>query len=283
MTDNKTSEWAALETDVGADGTFAPPTTHSAGVDARVVHYPCPQCGGSGRYLGRRTAQPRGECFACGGKGYFLTSERDRAQARVRRVARQATDLAKSRAAFEAANPGLARYLEEATWSSFAQDLCTRLRQVGSLHPAAVDAARGMQAKCAARSEARRAERVAGSTVVDLSLVRAMFEAARASGHKMPVYRAAGLVINRAPDSGRNPGALYVKSAEDDSYLGKIIGSAYTGKPAPGLAAIAADPRGEAVAYGQRTGTCSCCGRTLTATDSIEAGIGPICAARWGL
>jgi hypothetical protein len=49
------------------------------------------------------------------------------------------------------------------------------------------------------------------------------------------------------------------------------------------LQVIAADPRGEAIRFGQRTGTCSCCGRELTKHASIEAGIGPICAQKWGL
>ena len=34
----------------------------------------------------------------------------------------------------------------------------------------------------------------------------------------------------------------------------------------------------EAKTYGRRTGTCCCCGATLTNAVSIEAGIGPICA-----
>lgn len=33
-----------------------------------------------------------------------------------------------------------------------------------------------------------------------------------------------------------------------------------------------------AAAYGRRTGRCMVCGRTLTKKDSIDAGIGPICA-----
>ena len=49
------------------------------------------------------------------------------------------------------------------------------------------------------------------------------------------------------------------------------------------LTKIAADPAGEARLYGMRTGTCACCGRELTDPNSIEAGIGPICAENWGL
>jgi hypothetical protein len=38
-----------------------------------------------------------------------------------------------------------------------------------------------------------------------------------------------------------------------------------------------------AVRYGRQTGRCSCCGRELTNKASIDAGIGPICASKWGL
>jgi hypothetical protein len=145
-----------------------------------------------------------------------------------------------------------------------------------------VAAARKMMATVEAKRTERAAEREATTQTVDLTPIRTMFESARESGYKLPIYRAAGLIINRAPDHGKNPGALYVKT-EDGDYLGKILGTEYRGRPAPALQAIAADPRGEAVRHGQRTGTCSCCGRTLTDGKSIEAGIGPICASKWGL
>jgi hypothetical protein len=35
-----------------------------------------------------------------------------------------------------------------------------------------------------------------------------------------------------------------------------------------------------AAAYGRRTGTCAICYRTLTVAESIERGIGPVCAGR---
>jgi hypothetical protein len=103
-----------------------------------------------------------------------------------------------------------------------------------------------MATKCAERQAQRAAERQSGNAEIDLTPIRTMFETARGNGHKKPIYRAAGLIISRAPDHGRNPGALYVTD-EADNYLGKILGTQYTGKPAPALTAIAADPRGEAI------------------------------------
>jgi len=49
------------------------------------------------------------------------------------------------------------------------------------------------------------------------------------------------------------------------------------------LQSLAQDVPGAAKLYGQETGNCGCCGRELTVRESIERGIGPICAERFGL
>lgn len=122
---------------------------------------------------------------------------------------------------------------------------------------------------------------------MDVSRIHAMFDKARSSGLKRPKFRADGLTISLAPDTGMNAGALYVK--HDETYLGKIKGGRFmpvAGTPsdiAPKLREIAVDPMGVAVKYGKLTGCCSCCGRTLTAAESVEAGIGPICSANFGM
>ena len=271
-------DWDSLEDHVAADGTFAPPAKKGTSEFAKTQDFPCTQCGGSGKYRGM------GKCYACNGKGSFKTSAADRVAASHKRAAKKVATLAEIRDAFDAANPGLHQFLAKASeWSSFAGSLSAAIAQYGSLTEKQLQAARGMQAKLAANAEAKAAEKVAGAAIVDLSPIREMFEMAVANGYKKPAYRAEGLKITRAPNTGRNPGALYVVSDETDEYLGKIIGTQYSGKPAVALAAISADPKGAAIRYGQRTGTCSCCGRLLTNEGSIEAGIGPICATKWGL
>lgn len=258
-------------------------TKPQRGPYAKTERFPCEPCRGTGRFLGARVHQPESKCFACGGKGYFMTSAADRMKARQGRQVSKARKLTEARAAFDEQNPGIADFLASvADWNNFARELQGKLAQYGYLTEGQVAAVRRTKAKIEENRRARALAREAASLTVDLSSIRTMFEKAVANGYKKPIYRAAGLVINRASDFGKNPGALYVKSDEGD-YLGKIIGTDYTGKPAPSLTAIAADPRGEAIKYGQRTGTCSCCGRTLTNEGSIEAGIGPICASKWGL
>lgn len=49
------------------------------------------------------------------------------------------------------------------------------------------------------------------------------------------------------------------------------------------LAAIARDPHASSVRYGRELGVCGVCGRTLTDEASRAAGIGPVCAARFGI
>ena len=275
-------DWSSLEDHV-TNGVFSPPTKAAKGLDAKTQRFPCTACGGTGKFLGARIHQEKSHCFACKGKGFFLTSERDRKLARQQAASSKAQRLREDRAAFDGQYPGLATFLaESASWSQFAAELFEKLSQYGSLTEGQVGAVQRMQAKCAERRAVREAEWVAGSATVDLAPIRSMFEKARGNGYQQPIYRAAGLVISRAPDHGRNPGALYVTNEAGD-YLGKILGTSYTGKSAPTLTSIALDPRGEAIRYGQRTGSCACCGRTLTNHASIELGIGPICAEKWGL
>lgn len=183
---------------------------------------------------------------------------------------------------FRAENPGLLEFLEGAkSWSSFAADMVGKARK-NAMTDNQLGACQRMRAKCESRAEAKAA---APKVAVDLTPIRAMFDSAYAKGFKKPTYRAEGLVLSLASMSGANPGALYVKDTQG-SYLGKLIGTEY--KPvrggeiaAEGLRVIAADPLGAAIAYGRKTGTCSCCGRTLTNAESIELGIGPICRDKY--
>jgi hypothetical protein len=45
---------------------------------------------------------------------------------------------------------------------------------------------------------------------------------------------------------------------------------------------VASDPSKAAVAYGMKTGNCSCCAKPLTNKVSVELGIGPICREKYG-
>lgn len=200
---------------------------------------------------------------------------------RPAKVTGKAGKLAATKEIFSANNPGLIEFLRANTWSDFFSDLLAGFEKYGSLTP--------NQIAAVTRSRAKMAERAAAKTVaVDLSPIKAMFDAAASSGLKRTKYRAEGVQLTRAPDNGRNAGAIYVTS-DAGEYLGKVMNGAFspmreaTDAHKAALLTIAANPREAAVRWGQKTGRCSCCGRDLTAESSIAMGIGPICAEKWGL
>lgn len=248
--------------------------------------YPCGVCAGTGIWKGGTNRHGNNKCHPCKGKGYFLTPPDQR-----RKTSRQRREAKNARQAefLHAHNETVTVIGKAAEWSDFARSLMDVFNVPGRVWTdKQLAAAENMVAKIEARA-AERAERQAKeATAVDLSPIVSMFEAASESGYKRPKYRAEGLLLSRAGPTSRNYGAIYVKEIESDEYCGKVMAGTFhpvRGKQATAekLHAIAADPRGAAVRYGQRTGSCSCCGRTLTNGASIEAGIGPICAEKWGL
>jgi Family of unknown function (DUF6011) len=119
--------------------------------------------------------------------------------------------------------------------------------------------------------------------------IKAAFEKAKASGIRKPkirlFYDTHSFEISRAPDNGLNPGSLYVK--EQGAYLGKIVYGVFwpsyecTVESEDAVLNACANPLEAAVAYGQKFGICSCCGRTLSNQESIDLGIGPVCRERF--
>jgi len=103
-------------------------------------------------------------------------------------------------------------------------------------------------------------------------------------------FNAGSLRVSRPGPNSRNPDALYVHS--NGTYVGKISNGWFipihgllptdSTQIATELQEIADDPRGVAIRHGKATGICCCCGRELTDPQSIAAGIGPICADKWG-
>ena len=268
------------------------------GKKSTAVTYPCGQCHGTGRYQGARVHQEKSHCFACRGTGSFKTDPR-KLEDRKRKAALSKMEQRKAGlAAFKENHPTIWKVLRDdqdahaitGRGDAFYWSLFNQLTSKGSLTDSQIAAMYRSIQRTEDRKVARAEEAVKLAVQgVDLAPIRAMFETALGNGYKRPIYRAEGLVIKRAPDSGRNPGALYITSADDDAYLGKVVGTTLhpmrdaKGKVEAAVKLIAEDPRAAAVRYGQRTGTCACCGRELTKHASIEIGIGPICAAKWGL
>lgn len=250
--------------------------------------FPCQSCGGSGTYKGVRVHQEETRCFPCDGRGYFYTSEADRRKNRQAAANRKRSKLETAQDVFNTEFPGFIEVCRDmASWNDFARDLLSRYNQYGALSQGQVDAVYRMKAKADATRAAKEAERAAMNAVVDLSAIHAMFDKAAKSGLKKPVYRAEGLVLSLAKASSVNAGAIYVKRTSGE-YLGKVTGKQFLAtrdakaEDKSTLDLIATNPSQVARDYGKRVGVCSCCGRELTDPASIESGIGPICATKWG-
>ena len=128
----------------------------------------------------------------------------------------------------------------------------------------------------------------ARDAAITVDAIATAFASATSHGIKRPKLRLDTFVFSRAPDMGRNAGSIYV--TESGQYLGKVTEGRFhpvrecDGPTRERIIKAASDPHASAKAYGQRTGSCSCCGRELTDPQSIAANIGPICAEKysWG-
>jgi len=93
-----------------------------------------------------------------------------------------------------------------------------------------------------------------------------------------------------APAHGKNPDHIYVKC--NGKYVGKVtpVGHlvARDGYYKMGAQAILDDMVATGIetyvlSYGKKSGNCCLCSRTLTDDRSLVAGVGPICAKRYGI
>jgi hypothetical protein len=116
------------------------------------------------------------------------------------------------------------------------------------------------------------------------------FEAAKGKGAKRLTLRFEG--VNVKPN--RDLTALWVTSQTEfeqgdygmqPKYLGKVtrtsIDSKFSDTVRETIMAAASDPLTAAIKYGKVSGSCSCCGKELTVKESIDRGIGPVCAKKF--
>jgi len=80
------------------------------------------------------------------------------------------------------------------------------------------------------------------------------------------------------PDKGRWAGYTFLsRQAGDNEYPVRAMTA-----QRDVLAVIASDPKSASARYGHLIGACGICSRTLTNPESLERGIGPVCAGRYG-
>ena len=232
-------------------------------------------------YTGVRVHQEKQQCFACRGKGYFKTDPRKLEKARQQRAKKKADAMEASKEQNQSTTI-YASVFAMAGWNALAASLADQHNAGRAWSEKQIAAIESMLV----RMEERRAQREAEAKSVNLQPIIDMFTNARERGYKRPIYRAEGLKISMAPDLGQNAGALYVKTIEGE-YIGKVADGRFfptreaTDEHKAAVLTIAESPRDAAIRYGRQTGSCACCGRTLSNKASIELGIGPICAEKW--
>ncbi|BAU40136.1 hypothetical protein [Ralstonia phage RSP15] len=246
----------------------------------------CPKCLGSGSYKGYSSYGY--QCFKCKGTGklIFKTSPEQRASARKsakKSKEKQKTDKLE---AFKKEHPLIAEWFEGSDFP-FAVSLREAVMKYGTLTENQANAAYRCidkldQAKKAAE------DRKKNALSVDISEIKKVFDTALSKGYKKPGLRLAGFKFSPAPATGKNGGAVYVKSLESGEYMGKVMNGKFfktrecSEDAEEAIVQAASDPKNAAISFGRLTGVCACCGRELTDKESVALGIGPICAEKYG-
>jgi hypothetical protein len=306
---NKTG-FDELDADLDTAETTAEPKTFleaQAEYAAEGATKVCPRCKGSGLWHGGFVNPTTRDCAICKGSGRvkagykYKTPEQYRqwkAEKNMRanlKWEREQAERTERYAKWAAANPAEIAWLtstanrdrENGRTDSFAAKLIEDIYKFGGL----TEGQRAAVTRSIERIAAAKAEREAAAPVVEgegLAKLVGAFARAQASKLKSPKVRVGDIVFTLAKSSSANAGCLYVKTS-GGTYLGKITPAAKflkvrecTTEQEAQVVEIGRDPLAAAIAHGKRTGNCAICNRELTNAESVERGIGPICAEKFG-
>ena len=251
----------------------------------------CPKCRGTGMW------RPGYPCFGCKGKGKltFKSSKETRMANRQKAADRKVRQQAGNWQAFVEQHPALAQVLTDGIaqtwgdgrWNGICADIKGKVEKYGDLHQGTMDMLQRSADRAAARAAQRatvtaeQQERVAG---VDVANIADCFQRAQEAGLKRFTLRFDGVhfQVDR-----RDPSLIWIsKAGYGTAKYGRIQGGVYkpgrdvTAEVIAQVAEISRDPMAAAMAYAQLTSECSVCGRHLENQDSVDAGIGPVCAGR---
>jgi len=264
-------------------------TSENASAQGAIYEEPCKDCHGSGRFYSY-TGRYVGPCFKCKGSGkmMFKTSPETRAKRKAQAEAKKAAKaeaLSQKTKQWVADHQAEFDFLTANNWSEFYRQMVVAIFNFGGLTENQLASVRkGMATAAAKAAEAAKRQEEAPK----VSAVIEAFNAASESGLKRPRLVFGDIVLSQAAPNSANPGMIYVKNGDD--YCGKIRqdGKFLSVRSCPQeviefVAKLDENVLEQAIAYGKETGVCCCCNAELTNPESIAAGIGPICAGRWGL
>lgn len=166
--------------------------------------------------------------------------------------------------------------------NAFAGSLINAVQNYGRLTPNQLAAVERNIAR-----DMERAKSASQAPAVSQDKLMLAFDTAKANKLTRLKIRFDGFFCYPAPATSQNAGAVYVKS-DAREYLGKVQNGRFvksfdcSAEIAEKVWRVLADPLAEAIAYGKQTGNCAICGRFLENKESVDRGIGPICAAKYG-
>ena len=246
-------------------------------VNGGEAQFTCPACHGTGQFKAY-TGRYVGPCFKCKGKGNITKGQ----NAAIKGKATKAANIAQ----------WAADHADEITYmrkradkgNHFYAGMLEKLAEWGKL----TENQLALVTRDIAKDAEFFAKREAAAPVIPTAAIQALFDKATEKLTKTAIFRTTEITINKAPGTGQNPGALYVKTTGDKTYCGKIVDGKFIKKwGAPdvteALQKVAADPTAEAIAYARKFKACCCCGKTLRDPVSVLAVVGPVCGPRWGL
>lgn len=248
-----------------------------------LYEQPCYSCRGTGRFYSY-TGRLVGNCFKCKGTGKQTFKTSPEARAKNRENAQNAKDR-KVAAFAEQHTEEFAWIVAKAGKFNFATEMLNTLNKFGHLTErqlATVTRLMLQDRERDAQRETAKAEAEAKAVAIDISPIMNAMEKAFANDIKRPLIRLAEFKF------AYKPGVIYVRNRSGDVYYGKIVDGRFfqsrdcTAEDQANILRVAANPEEEAIAYGRREGACAICGRTLTNHESIDRGIGPICAENFG-
>lgn len=228
----------------------------------------CRPCQGTGEYRSKDGKRVIGECYRCQGVGRVaITGPLSHRERRLREASNWAD--------FAAAEPELAKYMIDASPDfPFAARMREAIERFGTMSPRQLEAMRN----------SHRIQRGKDADVA-IATVSAALNTAHGRGLLRPILRLGQFRFARAPDSGKNPGHVYITTNDSEEvWLGKVAANgvfvrtpACTDQLMVEIQKVASTPAESALEYGRMTGACSACGRRLSDPESVSRAIGPTC------
>jgi hypothetical protein len=259
---------------------------------AKAFQVSCQKCGGSGTWRGTWRSFP---CYACKGTGKLSRKTAPATLERAKERRLEQKDAIRTEAAPQIAwlQKKLGQQGLPEGYATMLGDFLARLQNGQALSDKQMaviakgqlrDAEYAAKRVQAPQTAAAAAQTVRTAPAMDVSKIVDAFQRAQEAGLKRFTLRFTGAHFQV---DKHDLALIWIsEGGYGTAKYGRIVGGNFrpgrdaTAEVIARIAAIAADPLAAGIAYAQLTSSCSVCGRHLENQDSVDAGIGPVCAGR---